>query len=303
NTASRSRMSRSKCLKLRVDESSRPRFHVVSPCRPKKTARMLLSTPITSCPCPSKNVTASEPISPLEPVTRTFMSIARHCSIAAACDQFSAVSRMHLDQVSQEVGLTVKNLPANEVHRHNKNLGRAIHEIESAGETLAMKLYNRLFLDHHHLILRPHLLRALAASVNDLRVRLEIDLPSAAIHADAPFEGLAIPEAIFVDTPDLVDHHAFAHHRRSGDQRNRSPHVIIPVPAKQPVSGQASREQSVELKFFDHDRQRCRTEWDHACSQHSVLIDQPRCCDTDLFIDFKRFDQLIYTAGRNYRVR
>src|SRR5258705_5431155 len=34
---------------------------------------MLLSTPTTSCPCRSKRSTASEPISPLLPVTSTFI--------------------------------------------------------------------------------------------------------------------------------------------------------------------------------------------------------------------------------------
>src|SRR6476660_7061461 len=74
STSSRFRMSSSWCLKFFVTESSRSRFHVVSPCGPKKTARMLLSTPTTSWPCPSKYITASEPIKPLEPVTSIFIN-------------------------------------------------------------------------------------------------------------------------------------------------------------------------------------------------------------------------------------
>ncbi len=54
--------------------SRRSRFHVVSPPGPKKSARMLLSTPWTSKPRRSKNSTASDPMSPALPVTRTFTS-------------------------------------------------------------------------------------------------------------------------------------------------------------------------------------------------------------------------------------
>jgi hypothetical protein len=39
----------------------------------KKTWRILLSTPWSLCPCRSKCSTASEPINPLEPVTRIFI--------------------------------------------------------------------------------------------------------------------------------------------------------------------------------------------------------------------------------------
>jgi hypothetical protein len=49
------------------------RFQLVSPLGPKKSARMLLSTPVTANSMRSKNVTASEPIKPLLPVTRTCM--------------------------------------------------------------------------------------------------------------------------------------------------------------------------------------------------------------------------------------
>ena len=49
---------------------SRWRFQVVSPLGPKKSARMLLSTPVTRKPSVSKKTTASEPISPLLPVTK-----------------------------------------------------------------------------------------------------------------------------------------------------------------------------------------------------------------------------------------
>src|SRR5579863_10146366 len=49
---------------------SRSRFHRVSPTGPKKSWRMLLSTPTILCPCRSKCSTASEPIRPLLLVTR-----------------------------------------------------------------------------------------------------------------------------------------------------------------------------------------------------------------------------------------
>src|SRR5579862_1568197 len=68
----RSRISSSACRKRFVAVLSRSRFHSVSPAAPKNTRRMLLSTPTTSCPCASKWVTASDPISPLLPVTKTF---------------------------------------------------------------------------------------------------------------------------------------------------------------------------------------------------------------------------------------
>ena len=48
---------------------SRRWFQRVSPCGPKKSARMLLSTPCTSHPCPEKWDTISDPIRPFEPVT------------------------------------------------------------------------------------------------------------------------------------------------------------------------------------------------------------------------------------------
>src|SRR6266446_7531559 len=56
-----------------VTPFSRSRFQSVSPAGPKKTRRMLLSTPTTSCPCRSKCSTASDPTRPLLPVTRTFI--------------------------------------------------------------------------------------------------------------------------------------------------------------------------------------------------------------------------------------
>src|SRR5882757_6249115 len=49
------------------------RLHRVSPAGPKNTRRMLLSTPNTSWPWRSKCSTASDPINPLLPVTRTFI--------------------------------------------------------------------------------------------------------------------------------------------------------------------------------------------------------------------------------------
>ena len=48
NTASRSRISVSRCWKRLVLRRSRSRFHVVSPSGPKKSRRMLLSMPTTS---------------------------------------------------------------------------------------------------------------------------------------------------------------------------------------------------------------------------------------------------------------
>ena len=58
--------------------SRRWRFQVVSPPGPKKSARMLLSTPCTSKPRRSKYSTASDPMSPALPVTRTFTSPGRY---------------------------------------------------------------------------------------------------------------------------------------------------------------------------------------------------------------------------------
>src|SRR5262249_26593183 len=70
-TAARSRMSTAWCVKLRTVSTSWRSRQVVSPCGPKKSARMLLSRPWTSWPRRAKYSTASEPISPLDPVTRT----------------------------------------------------------------------------------------------------------------------------------------------------------------------------------------------------------------------------------------
>src|SRR5690606_15522950 len=70
-------MSRSWWAYRRQTDSRRWRFHVVSPPGPKKSARMLLSTPWTANPSPSKNSTASEPIRPALPVTRTFIGPGR----------------------------------------------------------------------------------------------------------------------------------------------------------------------------------------------------------------------------------
>src|SRR6266566_9034527 len=69
----RSRMSSAVCVNRLVKRFNRSRFQSVSPVGPKNTRRMLLSTPTTSCPCRSKCSTASEPISPLLPVTSTFI--------------------------------------------------------------------------------------------------------------------------------------------------------------------------------------------------------------------------------------
>src|SRR5258707_14868937 len=66
-------MPRAACGNRFVRDFSRSRFQRVSPAGPKKPRRMLLSTPTTSCPCRSKCSTASEPISPLLPVTKTFI--------------------------------------------------------------------------------------------------------------------------------------------------------------------------------------------------------------------------------------
>ena len=76
DTARRSRISRERCSKRRVSAWSRVRFHPVSPAGPKKSARMLLSTPSTWWPQASKWATASEPMRPLEPVTRILTSVA-----------------------------------------------------------------------------------------------------------------------------------------------------------------------------------------------------------------------------------
>src|SRR5436309_15890691 len=69
----RSRISSAACVNRLVKRFNRSRYQSVSPAVPKNTRRMLLSTPTTSCPCRSKCSTASEPISPLLPVTRTFI--------------------------------------------------------------------------------------------------------------------------------------------------------------------------------------------------------------------------------------
>src|SRR5258708_22544156 len=72
--AGRSRISRAACVKRLQAFFRRSRFHSVSPAAPKNTRRILLSTPKTSCPWRSKCSTASEPISPLLPVTRIFIA-------------------------------------------------------------------------------------------------------------------------------------------------------------------------------------------------------------------------------------
>src|SRR5215472_3246146 len=64
-------MSNATCVNRLVVRFSRSKFHSVSPAGPKKTRRILLSTPVTSWPCWSKCSTASEPIKPLLPVTST----------------------------------------------------------------------------------------------------------------------------------------------------------------------------------------------------------------------------------------
>src|SRR5690606_26961033 len=55
-------------------------FHVTSPFGPKKSARMLLSMPSTVAPIASKNVTASEPMRPALPVTRTLRGMEPECT-------------------------------------------------------------------------------------------------------------------------------------------------------------------------------------------------------------------------------
>src|SRR5258706_5310696 len=71
SSAARSRMSAEKCVKVLVEDLRRSRFQSVSPAAPKNSRRMLLSTPTTAWPWRSKCATASEPMSPLLPVTRT----------------------------------------------------------------------------------------------------------------------------------------------------------------------------------------------------------------------------------------
>src|SRR5208283_814240 len=82
--AMRSRMSILLCVKFLQLRRRRSRFQVVSPGSPKKTRRMLLSRPWTLRPCRSKCSTASEPIRPLEPVTRIVfiqMSFLSHANL------------------------------------------------------------------------------------------------------------------------------------------------------------------------------------------------------------------------------
>src|SRR3984893_7441768 len=69
-TAAGSRMSTGWWAKSRTPSTSCLSRHVVSPGGPKKSARMLLSRPWTRWPRRAKYSTASEPIRPLDPVTR-----------------------------------------------------------------------------------------------------------------------------------------------------------------------------------------------------------------------------------------
>src|SRR5688572_15814962 len=69
----RSRISKSRWEKFRVWLRSRFKFQLVSPAGPKNSRRILLSIPNTVCPSRSRCKTASEPINPLEPVTKTFI--------------------------------------------------------------------------------------------------------------------------------------------------------------------------------------------------------------------------------------
>ncbi len=74
-TPSRSRTSSSWCSKRLVAERRRSRFAVVSPSGPKKSRRMLLSSPCTAHPSRSRVATISEPTRPLEPVTRAVLGV------------------------------------------------------------------------------------------------------------------------------------------------------------------------------------------------------------------------------------
>ena len=68
--ASRSRMSRSWCVKRFVAARSRSRFQVVSPSGAEEVAAHVVVDAVHLQPRASRNATTSEPIRPLEPVTR-----------------------------------------------------------------------------------------------------------------------------------------------------------------------------------------------------------------------------------------
>src|SRR6266481_3480847 len=75
SSAARSRISTEKCVKFLVADLRLLRFQRVSPAAPKNSRRILLSMPTTVWPWRSKCSTASEPMRPLLPVTRTILGI------------------------------------------------------------------------------------------------------------------------------------------------------------------------------------------------------------------------------------